>query len=163
VHQPRRLKDKIKTLDELTPIVQKAKSRSCSIVFTNGCFDILHSGHAKLLEQCRQAGDVLVVGLNSDASVRKLKGPERPIVAQGQRAEVVAALEAVDYVVIFDEPDPLQVITRLVPDVLIKGGDWTPETIIGRDTVEAGGGRVFAIPLMDGVSTTGIVKKMKDL
>jgi D-beta-D-heptose 7-phosphate kinase/D-beta-D-heptose 1-phosphate adenosyltransferase len=163
VHQPRRLKDKIKTLDELTPIVQQAKSRSCSIVFTNGCFDILHSGHAKLLEQCRQAGDVLVVGLNSDASVRKLKGQERPIVAQEQRAEVVAALEAVDYVVIFDEPDPLQVITRLVPDVLIKGGDWTPETIIGRDIVEAGGGRVFAIPLMDGMSTTGIVKKMRDL
>ncbi len=101
MHQPRRLKDKIKTLDELTPIVQQAKSRRSLVVFTNGCFDILHSGHVKLLEQCRQAGDVLVVGLNSDASVKKLKGPERPIVAQEQRAEVVAALEAVDYVVDF--------------------------------------------------------------
>jgi D-beta-D-heptose 7-phosphate kinase/D-beta-D-heptose 1-phosphate adenosyltransferase len=161
VHQPRRLKDKIKTLDELQPIVQQAKSSRRLVVFTNGCFDILHSGHVKLLEQCRQAGDVLIIGLNSDASVRKLKGPERPVVAQEQRAEVVAALEAVDYVVIFDELDPLQVITRLVPDVLIKGGDWTPATIIGRDIVESAGGRVFAIPLMDGVSTTGIVNKMK--
>lgn len=147
----------------MTPIVQQAKSGRRLVVFTNGCFDILHAGHAKLLEQCRQAGDVLVVGLNSDASVRQLKGPARPIVAQEQRAEVMAALEAVDYVVIYDELDPLQVITRLVPDVLIKGGDWTPETIIGRDIVEAGGGRVFAIPLMDGVSTTGIVNKMRDV
>jgi len=162
VHQPRRLKDKIKPLDELASIVQQAKSRRLSIVFTNGCFDILHSGHAKLLEQCRQAGDVLVVGLNSDASIRKLKGQNRPIVAQEQRAEVVAALEAVDYVVIFDELDPLQVITRLVPDRLIKGGDWSPDTIIGRDIVEAAGGIVYAIPLMDGVSTTGIVNKMRE-
>jgi len=162
VHQPRRLKDKIKTLDELQPIVLQAKSSRRLVVFTNGCFDILHSGHAKLLEQCRQAGDVLIVGLNSDASVRKLKGPARPINAQEQRAEVVAALEAVDYVVIFDEIDPLQVISRLVPDVLIKGGDWTPDTIIGRDIVEAAGGSVFAIPLMDGVSTTGIVNRMRD-
>jgi rfaE bifunctional protein nucleotidyltransferase chain/domain len=161
VHQPRRLKDKIKSLDELTPIVQQAKQHGCATVFTNGCFDILHSGHVKLLELCRQEGGALIVGLNSDASVRKLKGPDRPIVPQEQRAQVVAALEAVDYVVIFDEPDPLQVITRLVPDVLIKGGDWTPDTIIGRDIVEAAGGRVFAIPLMDGVSTTGIANKMK--
>ncbi len=161
MHQPRRLKDKIKSLDELTPIVQQAKQHGCATVFTNGCFDILHSGHVKLLELCRQEGGALIVGLNSDSSVRKLKGQGRPIVPQDQRAQVVAALEAVDYVVIFDEPDPLQVITRLVPDVLIKGGDWTPDTIIGRDIVEAAGGRVFAIPLMDGVSTTCIANKMK--
>ena len=162
MHQPRRLKDKIKTLDDLAPLVQQAKSSGCKTVFTNGCFDILHSGHVKLLEQCRQAGDALIVGLNSDASVGKLKGAGRPIVPQEQRAQVVAALESVDYVVIFDELDPLQVITRLVPDVLIKGGDWTPDTIIGRDVVEAAGGSVFAIPLMDSVSTTEIANKMKD-
>jgi D-beta-D-heptose 7-phosphate kinase/D-beta-D-heptose 1-phosphate adenosyltransferase len=161
VHQPRRLTDKIKTLDALAPLVQQAKSRGSTTVFTNGCFDIVHSGHVKLLEQCRQAGDGLIVGLNSDASVRQLKGPGRPIVPQEQRAQVVAALESVDYVVIFDELDPLQIITRLVPDVLIKGGDWTPETIIGRDVVEAAGGIVFAIPLMDNVSTTDIANKMK--
>jgi len=161
VHKPRRLKDKIKLLDDLIPIVRQAKSNGCTTVFTNGCFDILHSGHVKLLEQCRQAGDALIVGLNSDASVRKLKGPNRPIIPQELRAQVVAALESVDYVVIFNEPDPLQVITRLVPDVLIKGGDWTPDTIIGRDIVQSAGGRVFAIPLMDGVSTTSIAHKMK--
>ncbi len=161
MHTPRRLSDKIKTLDELTHLLRKAKSSGRTTVFTNGCFDILHSGHVKLLEQCRQAGDSLVVGLNSDGSVGRLKGPGRPIVPQDQRAQVVAALESVDYVVVFDELDPLAVITALVPDVLIKGGDWTPDTIIGRDVVEAAGGRVFAIPLMDGVSTTAISEKIK--
>lgn len=161
MHTPRRLNDKIKTLDELTPLLRKAKSGGSTTVFTNGCFDILHSGHVKLLEQCRHAGDRLVVGLNSDFSVSRLKGPGRPIVPQDQRAQVVAALESVDYVVVFDEPDPLAVITALVPDVLIKGGDWTPDTIIGRDVVEAAGGRVFAIPLMDGVSTTAISEKIR--
>jgi D-beta-D-heptose 7-phosphate kinase / D-beta-D-heptose 1-phosphate adenosyltransferase len=161
VHKPRRLINKIKALDDLTRIVGQAKSGGKKTVFTNGCFDILHSGHVKLLEQCREAGDALIVGLNSDSSVRRLKGPGRPIVPQEQRAQVVAALEAVDYVVIFDELDPLLVITRLIPDVLIKGGDWTPDTIIGRDIVETAGGKVFAIPLMDGVSTTGIANKMK--
>lgn len=161
MHKPRRLSDKIKTLDALAPLIRQAKAGGRTTVFTNGCFDILHSGHVKLLEQCREAGDALVVGLNSDASVRGLKGPGRPIVPQGQRAQVVAALESVDYVVVFDEPDPLAVITQLLPDVLIKGGDWTPDTIIGRDVVEAAGGRVFAIPLMDGVSTTAISEKIR--
>jgi len=161
VHKPRRLSDKIKTLDDLIPLIRQAKSGGRTTVFTNGCFDILHSGHVKLLEQCREAGDVLVVGLNSDQSVGRLKGPGRPIVPQDQRAQVVAALESVDYAVIFDELDPLAVITALIPDVLIKGGDWTPDTIIGRDVVESAGGRVFAIPLMDGVSTTAISEKIK--
>lgn len=161
MHTPRRLSGKIKTLGDLAPLIRQAQAGGGRAVFTNGCFDILHSGHVKLLEQCRQAGDLLVVGVNSDASVTGLKGPGRPIVPQGQRAQVVAALESVDYVVLFDEPDPLAVITALVPDVLIKGGDWTPDTIIGREVVEAAGGRVFAIPLMDGVSTTAIAEKIR--
>ena len=161
MHQPRRLSDKIKALDDLISIVRQAKSGGRTTVFTNGCFDILHSGHVKLLEKCREAGDVLVVGLNSDRSVGRLKGPGRPIVPQDQRAQVVAALESVDYVVVFDELDPLAVITAIVPDLLIKGGDWTPDTIIGRDVVEAAGGKVFAIALMDGVSTTAISEKIR--
>lgn len=161
MHQSRRLSDKITTLGALVPLIRQAQAGGGKAVFTNGCFDILHSGHVKLLEQCRQEGDLLVVGLNSDASVRGLKGAGRPIVPQNQRAQVVAALESVDYVVIFDEPDPLAVITALVPDVLVKGGDWTPDTIIGRDVVEAAGGRVVTIPLMDGVSTTAIAEKIR--
>jgi D-beta-D-heptose 7-phosphate kinase/D-beta-D-heptose 1-phosphate adenosyltransferase len=161
VHTPRRLADKIKPLAELAAAVKQAKAAGRRVVFTNGCFDLLHSGHVKLLEQCRAAGDALVVGLNSDSSVRRLKGPDRPIVPEGQRAQVVAALESVDYVVVFDELDPLRVITELVPDVLIKGGDWTPDTIIGRDVVEAAGGTVCAIPLMDGTSTTAIWEKIR--
>ena len=121
----------------------------------------MHAGHVQLLEQARAAGDLLVVAVNSDASVRGLKGPERPIIPQEQRARVIAALESVDYVVIFNEPDPLHIIQELMPDVLIKGGDWTPDTIIGREVVEAAGGKVFAIPLMDGVSSSDIIARIK--
>jgi len=161
VHQPRRLSDKIKTLAELKPLLQSRRQQGAKVVFTNGCFDLVHSGHVQLLEQARAAGDVQVVAVNSDRSVRTLKGPARPIVPQEQRARVIAGLESVDYVVIFDEPDPLRVITELKPQVLIKGGDWTPDTIIGRDVVEAAGGRVFAIPLMDGVSSSDIIATIK--
>ena len=161
MHTPRRLAGKIRGLAELRQDVGREKAAGRKVVFTNGCFDILHSGHVKLLEQCRLEGDVLVVGMNSDSSVRTLKGPDRPIVPQDQRAQVLAALESVDYVVVFDELDPLRVIESIVPDVLIKGGDWTPDTIIGRDVVESAGGRVFAIPLMDGVSTTALWNRMR--
>jgi len=161
VHQPRRLTEKITTVEELKPLLRQRQDRGDAVVFTNGCFDLVHSGHVQLLEQARAAGDILVVAVNSDRSVRGLKGPDRPIVPQEQRVRVVAGLEAVDYVVVFDEPDPLRVITELKPQVLIKGGDWTPDTIIGRAEVEAAGGRVFAIPLMDGVSSSDIIAKIK--
>lgn len=163
MHQPRRLSDKIKKLDELQKIADDLKRQGKHIVFTNGCFDILHSGHVKLLQQARDEGDILVVAVNSDRSVQTLKGPERPIVPQEQRAQVVAALESVDFVVLFDELDPLRVIEALIPQTLIKGGDWNLDTIIGRDVVEAAGGKVFAIPLMDHVSSTDIVTKIKRL
>ncbi|MCX8043611.1 MAG: D-glycero-beta-D-manno-heptose 1-phosphate adenylyltransferase [Desulfobacterota bacterium] len=161
MHQPRRLKDKIKSVAELKPLLRSRQRRGEKVVFTNGCFDLVHAGHVQLLEQARASGDLLVVALNSDASVRGLKGTERPIVPQEQRARVIAALESVDYVVIFEESDPLSIITELKPDVLVKGGDWTPDTIIGRDVVEQAGGRVFAIPLMDGVSTSDIIARIK--
>ncbi|MEI6125967.1 MAG: D-glycero-beta-D-manno-heptose 1-phosphate adenylyltransferase [Pseudomonadota bacterium] len=162
MHQPRKLSSKIKSLNELKPVVEELKRQGTQVVFTNGCFDIIHSGHVKLLQEAREAGGVLIVGLNSDSSVKALKGPARPIVSQEQRAQVVAALEAVDYVVIFYELDPLQMIEALVPSVLIKGGDWTPETIIGRDVVEQAGGKVFAIPLKDGASSTDIVLRIQE-
>jgi D-beta-D-heptose 7-phosphate kinase/D-beta-D-heptose 1-phosphate adenosyltransferase len=163
VHQPRRLTGKIKTIDELRLTVAALRRQGMQVVFTNGCFDLIHSGHVKLLEQARAAGDMLIVAINSDSSVRALKGPERPVVPQEQRAQVIAALESVDYVVVFDELDPLRVITELVPQVLVKGGDWTPDTIIGRDVVERAGGKVFAIPLMDGASSSDILKRIKQL
>ena len=131
------------------------------IVFTNGCFDLLHVGHTRYLQAARELGEVLVVGVNTDRSVRGLKkGTARPIVPDSQRAEVLAALGCVDYVVLFDEPDPYALIRVVQPDVLVKGGDWKPDQIVGRDLVEGRGGRVLAIPLVPGISTTALVQKI---
>ncbi len=130
------------------------------LVFTNGCFDILHPGHVDYLERARSMGDGLVVGLNSDASVRRLKGPQRPVNDQQSRARVLAALQCVDFVVIFDEDTPLELIREVRPDVLVKGGDWSVERIVGRDVVEAAGGTVCSIPLLAGHSTTGTVDRI---
>lgn len=131
------------------------------VVFTNGCFDILHAGHVALLEAARREGDVLVVGLNSDASVRRLKGPERPLNGERDRAAVLAALRAVDAVVVFDEDTPLALIRALRPDVLVKGGDYTVDTIVGADVVAAAGGRVVVVPLVAGRATTALVEKIR--
>ncbi len=130
------------------------------IVFTNGCFDLLHRGHTRYLAQARALGDLLVVGLNSDASVEALKGPGRPILPAEARAEVLAALRAVDYVVLFDERTPERLIGALQPDVLVKGGDWAPDQIVGRDVVEGRGGRVRALPYVDGASTSEIIQRI---
>ena len=132
------------------------------VVFTNGCFDLLHPGHIRLLEQARELGDVLVVGLNSDASVRRLKGAGRPVLPENERAEILASLEAVDAVVIFDEPTPRDVIGALLPDVLVKGGDWPDDQIVGREEVEAAGGRVVSVPVVQGYSTTSILQKIRN-
>ena len=132
------------------------------IVFTNGCFDLMHIGHTRYLQSAKALGDVLVVGVNSDTSVRTLeKAPDRPIVPETQRAEVLAALGCVDYVVIFDESDPLQLISAVQPDVLVKGGDWTVDGIVGRDLVESRGGLVKTIPLVPGMSTTGLLQRIR--
>ena len=130
------------------------------IVFTNGCFDILHVGHVRYLAAARFEGDLLVLGLNSDVSVRSIKGAKRPIVTQDQRAEVLASLEFVDYVVFFDEPEPLLLIEMLKPDVLVKGEDWTEENIVGGDFVKSKGGKVVRIKFVDETSTSGIIEKI---
>jgi D-glycero-beta-D-manno-heptose 1-phosphate adenylyltransferase len=130
------------------------------VVFTNGCFDLLHPGHVRSLEQARSLGDVLVVGLNSDDSVRGLKGAPRPLLPENERAALLAALEAVDYVVIFGEATPRELIARLLPDVLVKGGDWDLSAIVGRAEVEAAGGTVVSIPLEAGYSTSGLFRKI---
>jgi rfaE bifunctional protein nucleotidyltransferase chain/domain len=131
------------------------------VVFTNGCFDLLHPGHVELLEQARELGDVLIVGLNSDASVRQLKGATRPLLPEGERAEILAALECVDAVVVFDDLTPREVIARLLPDVLVKGGDWAGDRIVGREEVEAAGGRVVSVPVVPGFSTSEILRKIR--
>jgi len=130
------------------------------LVFTNGCFDLVHPGHIRSLEQARALGDCLVVGLNSDASVRGLKGPARPVLPQEDRAAILVGLAAVDFVVLFDRPTPRELLARLRPDILVKGADWNIETIAGREEVEAGGGRVVSVALEPGFSTTSLVDEL---
>jgi len=137
------------------------RSAGRKVVLTNGCFDLLHAGHLALLEAARREGDVLVVALNSDVSVRGLKGEGRPVVPEGERAEVLLALEAVDRVVLYDEPTPLEVVRALIPDVLVKGADWAADQVVGRDVVEARGGRVILIPVVEGFSTTSLVERLR--
>jgi len=153
---------KIRKREDLAAELKLRKSRGETIVFTNGCYDLLHVGHVRFLEQCRHLGTVVVVGLNSDGSVRaQNKGGERPIVPHDQRAEVLAALGCVDYVVLFDEPTPREIIEALSPDVLVKGEDWADKGVVGREHVEANGGRVILIPLIEGVSTTSIIERIR--
>ncbi|MDN5942777.1 MAG: D-glycero-beta-D-manno-heptose 1-phosphate adenylyltransferase [Nitrospira sp.] len=153
---------KVKTGDQLAPLLQTARAQGKRIVFTNGCFDLMHVGHTRYLQAAKDLGDLLVVAVNSDASVRSLnKAPDRPVVSETQRAEVVAALSSVDYVIVFNEPDPRSLIETVQPDVLVKGGDWAVEQIIGREVVEARGGVVRTIPLVPGVSTTSIIQRIR--
>jgi D-glycero-beta-D-manno-heptose 1-phosphate adenylyltransferase len=153
---------KVKQCRELAELLRAHKQAGKRIVFTNGCFDLMHVGHTRYLQAAKDLGDLLVVGVNSDESVRSLnKAPDRPIVPESQRAEVVAALGSVDYVVLFNEPDPYSLIASLQPDVLVKGGDWAVERIVGREIVEARGGVVRTIPLVPGVSTTSIIQRIR--
>jgi D-beta-D-heptose 7-phosphate kinase/D-beta-D-heptose 1-phosphate adenosyltransferase len=141
--------------------VAEHKRNGQRVVFTNGCFDLLHPGHIRGFEQARALGDVLVVAINSDSSVKFLKGEGRPITPQDERVEILAALAAVDYVVVFDEISPREIISRALPNVLVKGGDWGENEIVGREEVEAAGGRVVSIPLEPGYSTTAIIEKIR--
>jgi rfaE bifunctional protein nucleotidyltransferase chain/domain len=156
------LNPEILTLEEAILRFGREKRNGRRIVFTNGCFDLLHPGHIGSLEQARALGDALIVGLNSDASVRQLKGAGRPVLPEPERAEILAALECVDAVVIFDALTPREVIARLLPDVLVKGGDWPGDQIVGREEVEAAGGRVVSIPVVPGYSTTAILRKIRE-
>ena len=148
--------------DELCKQVAAARRAGRRIAFTNGCFDLLHPGHIRTLEQARSSADALVVALNSDRSVREMKGVGRPLVDQNERAEVLAALAAVDWVVVFDEPTPQRLIALLLPDVLVKGEDWAKEEIIGRAEVEAAGGHVARVPVEPGYSTSEIIRRIRD-
>jgi D-beta-D-heptose 7-phosphate kinase/D-beta-D-heptose 1-phosphate adenosyltransferase len=153
---------KVLSLEALARAVRRAKAAGKRTVFTNGCFDLLHPGHIRVLEKAKALGDVLIVGVNSDRSARLLnKAPGRPVVSQADRALVVAALRSVSFVVIFDEPTPLRVIQRLLPDVLVKGADWGSAAIVGADAVRRAGGRIVRIPLVKGRSTTRLVERIR--
>jgi D-beta-D-heptose 7-phosphate kinase/D-beta-D-heptose 1-phosphate adenosyltransferase len=151
------MKKKIKERKELLRIIKNLKAKGKQIVFTNGCFDVLHLGHVRYLEEAKALGDVLVVGVNSDSSVRKLKGPKRPILPEQERTEILSGLGCVDYITIFNEADPLKLITSLKPNLLVKGGDWTREQIVGREVVERSGGELVIIPFVNGASTSNVI------
>lgn len=154
--------NKVVTEELLLPLLARARTQRKRIVFTNGCFDLMHVGHTRYLQAAKELGDLLVVGVNSDASVRNLsKSTDRPIVPESQRAEVISALGCVDYVVLFSEPDPHRLIRAVQPDVLVKGGDWSIDTIVGRDVVEGRGGVVKTIPLVPGISTTTLIHRIR--
>jgi len=163
VGQNRGRSGKVRSADSLLGELAPYRRQKKAIVFTNGCFDVLHRGHVEYLEFCRQHGDIVVVGLNSDSSVKMIKGPERPINNQHDRAVVLAALELVDYVTLFDEPDPLNLIKKVRPDVLVKGEDWAQKGVVGREFVESYGGKVVLAPLVEGKSSTVTIEKMKSL
>jgi D-beta-D-heptose 7-phosphate kinase/D-beta-D-heptose 1-phosphate adenosyltransferase len=152
------MRRKIKAKKELRRIIADLKTKRKRIVFTNGCFDLLHIGHVRYLEKAKTLGDVLVVGVNSDSSVRKLKGRRRPILPEQERAEILSGLGCVDYVALFDEIDPLKLITSLKPDVLVKGGDWTKEQTVGKEVVERSGGEVVILPFVKGASTSNLIE-----
>jgi len=150
--------DKIVTLEDLANRLGKVRKSGRKIVFTNGCFDIMHVGHVRYLAEARSQADMLIVGLNSDASVHLIKGDKRPIVPQGARAEILASLASVDYVVFFEEPDPLRLIQAIKPDVLVKGEDWAPDAIIGAEDVKSRGGKVVRISFVEEASSTDIIQ-----
>jgi rfaE bifunctional protein nucleotidyltransferase chain/domain len=152
---------KILPLDEAVERVAELKRQGKRVVFTNGCFDLLHPGHTRYLAAARSLGDILVVAINSDSSVRSLKGPGRPVIPEDERAELLAALRFVDLVTIFDDLIPRTIIARMLPDILVKGADWGPNAIVGREEVEAAGGRVVSVPVVEGYSTSAIIKKIE--
>jgi rfaE bifunctional protein nucleotidyltransferase chain/domain len=153
--------DRVLTWEQTAAFVSAVRSAGQRIVFTNGVFDLLHPGHVRYLQHARSLGDLLIVGLNADASVRRNKGPDRPITAEYERAELLAALECVDAVVIFEQDTPAEVVRLIQPDILVKGADWPADQIVGRDTVEARGGRVVLVPVEQGHSTSSILNRIR--
>jgi rfaE bifunctional protein nucleotidyltransferase chain/domain len=153
---------KIKTWDELSVIVETGKASGKKVGFTNGCFDIIHLGHVRYLRDAKKLCDALVVGVNSDASVKRIKGDGRPVNDERVRTEVLSALESVDYITMFGEDTPEELIRKITPDVLFKGGDWKEENIVGADHVKAHGGKVKVIPYVEGFSTTDIIERMRE-
>jgi D-beta-D-heptose 7-phosphate kinase/D-beta-D-heptose 1-phosphate adenosyltransferase len=156
------MKNKVLSLEQLIQNVEMLKNQNKTIVFTNGCFDILHAGHVKYLQQAKAQGDFLIVGLNSDLSVSSIKGPKRPIVNETHRAYVLSGLACVDFITIFEEPDPFNVIQHVRPNILVKGADWAENDIIGSDIVKSSGGQVKRIHLVPDISTTEIINRIKE-
>ena len=152
---------KIMKISRMKKVLARLKVQGKKVVFTNGCFDILHVGHVRYLRKAKSLGDILIIGMNTDRSVKTIKGEKRPIVPERERAEVLSALEFVDYIIFFDEPDPLALITALQPDVLVKGADWSKDRIVGREVVENLGGRVVRVSMVPGASSTGLIEKIK--
>jgi D-beta-D-heptose 7-phosphate kinase/D-beta-D-heptose 1-phosphate adenosyltransferase len=155
------VREKVQSRDQIKAAAARAKTEGKKIVFTNGCFDLLHVGHLRVLSEAKKLGDVLLVALNSDRSVREIKGAGRPILPERERAELIAALEMVDYVTLFDEPDPLNLLGEVKPDVLVKGGDWAEDKVVGRELVEGWGGKVAVVPYLADHSTTDIIEKIE--
>jgi D-beta-D-heptose 7-phosphate kinase/D-beta-D-heptose 1-phosphate adenosyltransferase len=153
---------KVRKLSVLKKLREKSRSEGKTVVFTNGCFDVLHSGHIHLFRQAKERGDVLIVAVNDDPSVRNLKGPARPVFPLEERLEVLEAIETIDYLISFSQPTPRELIQALLPDVLVKGGDWKPEKVVGREEVEGAGGEVVIIPYLPGRSSSEILKKIKN-
>ncbi|MDH7512799.1 MAG: D-glycero-beta-D-manno-heptose 1-phosphate adenylyltransferase [Clostridiales bacterium] len=151
---------KIYPLQELVRIREELRKKGKKVVFTNGCFDILHAGHVQLFREAKKCGDVLIVALNDDASVRRIKGPSRPIFPLGERWEILEAIEDIDYLTSFSEDTPQKIISTLLPDILVKGSDWRPEEIVGKKEVEAAGGKVVTVPYLRGRSSSSIIKKI---
>jgi D-beta-D-heptose 7-phosphate kinase/D-beta-D-heptose 1-phosphate adenosyltransferase len=154
---------KIRSVDSLIQERDWHRRQNQTVVFTNGCFDVMHRGHIEFLRFCKSQGDVLIVGLNSDNSVKTIKGPDRPINNQHDRSAVLAALETVDYITVFDEADPLNLIKRIKPDILVKGQDWADKGVVGREFVESYGGKVVLAPLVEGKSSSATIEKIKSL
>ena len=152
------ISSKIIKLEDLLKKLKSTRQAGKRIVFTNGCFDILHIGHVRYLQSAKAEGDILVIGLNSDRSVHIIKGEKRPVISEQQRAEVLASVGFVDYIILFDEPDPHKLIAAIAPDVLVKGADWAEEQIVGADVVKAGGGRVVRVSVVPDVSTSQIIE-----
>ena len=155
------MKEKVKEREDLRKILEGLRRDGKRIVFTNGCFDLLHIGHLRYLEEAKGLGDILVIGVNSDSSVRRLKGPERPVLPLEERMELLSGFECVDYVTSFDETTPLELITLLQPHVLVKGGDWGKEAIVGREVVEGSGGEVAVLPFVEGNSTSNLIETIR--
>ncbi|MEK6647343.1 MAG: D-glycero-beta-D-manno-heptose 1-phosphate adenylyltransferase [Candidatus Firestonebacteria bacterium] len=154
---------KLKLLDKLKKIIGFERQKGKKVVFTNGCFDLLHIGHIRYLKAAKKLADILIVAINSDSSIKKIKGELRPVYPEKERAEILSAFSFVDYIVIFAESDPIKVVSELKPDVLIKGGDWSIDKVLGKDIVESYGGKVMTIPMIKGYSTTNLIKKIVKL
>ena len=154
---------KIKKLEEAKKIIYEIKKKGKKIVFTNGCFDLIHLGHIRYLNEAKKLGDFLIVAINSDSSVKRIKGEKRPIIDERARAEVISALSFVDMVILFSDDTPYKLIKELQPDILVKGGDWKEDQIVGANIVKKRGGKVLTVPYLYGYSTTSIIKKIKDL